>query len=186
MSDGSNRESAELQLVVFRLKEQAYGADIGQVLEIIRATGITAIPGAPSFVDGVINLRGQVIPVIDTARRLGLPPAVTGEGTRIIIVDVDGITAGLIVDGVSEVLRLPASSVRPAPAAVGGVNAAYLQGIALLEERLIILVDMTRVLQADEKLVLQEIAAAGTDRPDAPDGAQGAGPDGGPDAHGTR
>lgn len=163
MAEETNRESGELQLVIFRLKDQTYGVDIGHVLEIIRAVDITFIPGAPAFVEGVINLRGRVIPIIDLARRLGLDPIETNESTRIIIVDVRGATAGMMVDGVSEVLRLPVSLIQPAPAMVNGVSAEYLRGIALLEDRLIILVDLTRVLHAEEKQALRQMAQAEDD-----------------------
>ncbi|MBE3587700.1 MAG: chemotaxis protein CheW [Thermoanaerobacteraceae bacterium] len=155
MADG---HEGELQLVVFRLKEQTYGVDIGHVMEIIRAADITAIPGAPSFVEGVINLRGRVIPVIDLARRLGLAPTTVADHTRIVIVEVGGATAGMMVDGVSEVLRLSRESIQPPPAMVAGVSAAYLQGIALVGERLIILLDTTRVFRREEKEALQELA----------------------------
>jgi purine-binding chemotaxis protein CheW len=154
----NKNQQGELQLVVFRLKEQTYGIDIGHVLEIIRATDITAIPGAPAFVEGVINLRGRVIPVIDLAHRLGLAPISISENTRIIIVEVGGATAGMMVDGVSEVLRLSRESIQPPPPMVAGVSAAYLQGIALVDERLIIFLDATRVFRQEEKEALQELA----------------------------
>lgn len=158
----TNNQQEELQLVVFRLNEQTYGVDIGHVLEIIRATDITAIPGAPEFVEGVINLRGRVIPVIDLARRLGLAPiSVTGD-SRIVIMEVGGATAGMMVDGVSEVLRLCRGSIQPPPAMVAGVSAGYLQGIALVDQRLIVLLDTTRVFRQEEKAVLQELAEQGT------------------------
>jgi purine-binding chemotaxis protein CheW len=148
----------ELQLVVFRLKEQVYGVDINHVLEIIRATGVTAIPGAPAFVEGVINLRGRVIPVIDLARRLGLGTTGRSENTRIIIVEVGGATAGMVVDGVSEVLRLSPDDIQPPPAMVAGVSAAFLQGIALVGERLVILLDVTRIFHREEKEALRELS----------------------------
>lgn len=148
----------ELQLVVFRLKEQVYGVDINHVLEIIRAAGVTAIPGAPAFVEGVINLRGRVIPVIDLARRLGLGTTGRSENTRIIIVEVGGATAGMVVDGVSEVLRLSPDDIQPPPAMVAGVSAAFLQGIALVGERLVILLDVTRIFHREEKEALRELS----------------------------
>ncbi|MDQ0285637.1 purine-binding chemotaxis protein CheW [Desulfofundulus luciae] len=160
----AGEQQGELQLVVFHLKEQTYGVDIGHVLEIIRASDITAIPGAPDFVEGVINLRGRVIPVIDLARRLGLAPINVTGNTRIVIVEVGGTTAGMMVDGVSEVLRLPRESIQPPPAMVAGVSAAYLQGIALVDDRLIILLDTTRIFRREEKEALQELAEQAEER----------------------
>ncbi|MGB9804268.1 chemotaxis protein CheW [Desulfofundulus sp.] len=154
---GGERRS-ELQLVVFRLKEQTYGVDISHVLEIIRALDITAIPGTPDFVEGVINLRGRVVPVIDLARRLGLDPVNVTANTRIVIVEVGGTTAGMMVDGVSEVLSLSQESIQPPPPMVAGIAAAYLKGIALLDDRLIILLDTTRIFHREEKEALQELA----------------------------
>ncbi|RKO66878.1 chemotaxis protein CheW [Desulfofundulus salinus] len=160
----AGEQQGELQLVVFRLKEQTYGVDIGHVLEIIRASDITAIPGAPDFVEGVINLRGRVIPVIDLARRLGLAPINVTGNTRIVIVEVGGTTAGMMVDGVSEVLRLSQESVQPPPPMVAGVAATYLQGIAMVDDRLIILLDTTRIFRREEKEALQELAEQAEER----------------------
>ncbi|WP_018086503.1 chemotaxis protein CheW [Desulfurispora thermophila] len=148
----------EEQLVVFLLNEQLYGIDISQVLEIIRPTGVTVLPGTPDFIEGVINLRGTVIPVMDLARRFGLSSGQGTEEQRVVIVESAGVKVGLLVDGVSEVLRVTGQQIQPPPAAglVGGVEC--IRGIALLENRMIILLDMNKVLQVGERQKLLELA----------------------------
>ncbi|MBM7856060.1 purine-binding chemotaxis protein CheW [Desulfohalotomaculum tongense] len=147
----------EEQVVVFQLNDQTYGIDIVSVREIIRMEEITKIPGAPDFMEGIIKLRGGVIPVIDLCRRFGL---ISGERTsqsRIIIVQVNNTTFGMIVDAVQEVLRIPSSSIEPPPPMAGGVNVSYLKGVALLEERLIILLDHNKILYDSEQEELQQL-----------------------------
>lgn len=141
----------EEQVVVFRLMEQVYGVDINAVFEIIRMETITRIPRTPEFVEGVINLRGRIIPVIDLASRFGLGRNQQTQASRIIIVEVSGQTIGMIVDAVQEVLRFPAASIEPPPPVIHGVDAVYLRGIAVLEERLIILLDQNKILMDTEK-----------------------------------
>lgn len=147
----------EEQLVVLLLNEQLYGIDINQVLEIIRPAGVTALPGTPDFIEGVINLRGTVIPVMDLARRFGLSSVQDSEAQRVVIVESGGVKVGLLVDGVSEVLRVNEQQIQPPPSTglVGGVEC--IRGIALLENRIIILLDMNRVLQVGERKILQEL-----------------------------
>lgn len=143
--------SQEEQIVVFQLMEQVYGIDINSVYEIIRMESITKIPRTPHFVEGVINLRGRIIPVIDLGVRFGLGQNERTQASRIIIVEVSGQTVGMIVDSVQEVLRIPVNSIEPPPPVVNGVDAAYLRGIAILEERLIVLLDQNKILMEEEK-----------------------------------
>lgn len=147
-----NREE---QLVVFQLSEQTYGIDIASVYEIIRMEKITRVPRTPDFVEGVINLRGRIIPVIDLSRRFNLSFAERTNSSRIIIVDVGGNTIGIIVDAVSEVLRIQAASVEPPPPMIHGIDAAYLRGIAILESRLVILLNLEKILFEHERDELQ-------------------------------
>ena len=148
----NNLQSAqEEQVVVFQLMEQVYGVDINSVYEIIRMESITKIPRTPHFVEGVINLRGRIIPVIDLGLRFGLGQSERTQDSRIIIVEVSGQTIGMIVDSVQEVLRVPLNTIEPPPPVVNGVDAAYLRGIAILEQRLIILLDQNKVLMEEEK-----------------------------------
>ncbi|MDI6710287.1 MAG: chemotaxis protein CheW [Bacillota bacterium] len=136
----------EEQVVVFQLAEQTYGVDIARVYEIIRMEAITRVPRAPQFVEGVINLRGRIIPVIDLRRRFGMPQNEQTRASRIIIVEMNGMTVGMVVDAVLEVLRLPADSIEPPPPVINGIDSAYLRGIALWGERLIIMLDTEKVL----------------------------------------
>jgi len=145
----------EDQVVVFQLSEQTYGIDIASVYEIIRMEKITRVPRTPDFVEGVINLRGRIIPVIDLCKRFNLPDSEKTGSSRIIIVDVDGNTVGMIVDAVSEVIRVPVGSIEPPPAMIHGIDAAYLKGIAILDSRLIILLNLEKMLYEHEKSELQ-------------------------------
>jgi len=148
--------SREDQIVVFQLAEQTYGIDIASVYEIIRMEKITRVPRTPHFVEGVINLRGKIIPVIDLCKRFNLPLAERTGASRIIVVDVSGNTIGMIVDAVSEVLRLPLESIEPPPPMIHGIESAYLRGIAILDSRLVILLNLEKILYEHEKNELQE------------------------------
>jgi purine-binding chemotaxis protein CheW len=143
-----------LQLVTFRIGEEEFGVNILQVQEIIRMLDITKVPKAPDFVEGVINLRGKVIPVIDLRKRFGLPARERDKMSRIIVVEIGTTVVGFIVDAVSEVLRLPASTVEPPPPVVAGLDAEYISGVGKLDDRLLIMLDMDRLLSRDEKTAL--------------------------------
>lgn len=145
------QSSQEEQIVVFQLMEQVYGIDINSVYEIIRMESITKVPRSLHFVEGVIDLRGRIIPVIDLSVLFGLGQNERTQASRIIIVEVSGQTIGMIVDSVQEVLRIPVSAIEPPPPVVNGIDAAYLRGIAILEERLIILLDQNKILMEEEK-----------------------------------
>ena len=147
-----------LQLVTFRLGNEEFSLDILRVQEIIRHMELTRVPRTPDFVDGVINLRGRVIPVLDLRKRFGLPSDEKTNETRIIVVDVDNKTVGLKVDAVSEVLRLPADTVEPAPAIVTGAESDYIKGVGKLEGRLLILLDVEKILTRTERDALGLVA----------------------------
>ncbi len=149
---------AEEQLVIFELANEVYGVDIGRVQEIIRMTSITKLPRAPEFVEGVINLRGKVIPVVDLKKRFGLEEGERGRSSRIVVVDVGQQTLGMVVDGVSEVLRINRSAIEPPSPVVTTIESDYIRGIAKLEARLIILLDLDKVLSWDERRKLMEVA----------------------------
>src|SRR3979490_2000828 len=116
----------EQQLVVFQLGAELYGVDIARVHEIIRLQTVTRVPRAPSFVEGVINLRGKVIPVVDLRRRFGLPLADHTRATRPVVVEIGDQVVGIIVDSVSEVLRVSTATIEPPSPVVAGIDSEYL------------------------------------------------------------
>jgi purine-binding chemotaxis protein CheW len=139
-----------LQLVTFKLAGEEYATDILKVQEINRMVEITSVPNAPHYVEGVINLRGKVIPVIDLRKKFGLEAKEIDAQSRIMVVDV-GKTVGLIVDSVSEVLRLPADTVEPPPAMALNGGSEYIRGIGKLDDRLVILLDVDKLLSNGDK-----------------------------------
>lgn len=139
-----------LQLVTFTLGEEEYAVDILKVQEINRMKEITKIPNAPYYVEGVINLRGKVIPVVSLRKFFGLPEEEDRTKQKIMIMDIQGTTIGLIVDTVSEVLRISSDIVEPPPSMTYSVNSEFIWGIAKLEDRLIILLDMDRLISKEE------------------------------------
>jgi len=149
MSDGNTSAliSEELlQLVGFKIGSEEFGVDILKVQEINRMMMLTKVPNTPEFVEGVINLRGRIIPVIDLRMRLGLSHKEPDTDTRIIVVELEGNTVGFIVDEVSEVLRIPQSVTEPPPAIVNGVNADFITAVAKLDNKLLILLDLNNIL----------------------------------------
>ncbi len=140
-----------LHLVTFRLGDEEYSVDILRVQEIIRHTELTRVPKAPGFVDGVINLRGKVIPVLDLRKRFGLDAIEKTNETRIIVVDINDKTVGFKVDAVSEVLRLPADTVEDAPEILTDADSGYIKGVGKMEGRLIILLEVSKILTTSEK-----------------------------------
>ncbi|HJA77889.1 chemotaxis protein CheW [uncultured Desulfovibrio sp.] len=139
-----------LQLVTFSIGEEEFGVNILKVQEIIRTMEITKVPRAPDFVEGVINLRGKVIPIIDLRRRFGLAPRGHDKNTRIIVIEINNIIVGFVVDAVSEVLRIPASTVEPPPPVVAGVESDYVSGVGKLQDRLLIMLDLDRLLSSED------------------------------------
>lgn len=148
----------ELQLVVFRLVDEEYGLSITKVQEINRLVPITKLPQTPSFVEGVINLRGRIIPVIDLRKRFQLGVTEDSDDTRIIIVEIEGQTVGAIVDQVTEVVRLPLNAVEPPPPAFM-LDGQYVNGVGKHGERLLILLNLDKVLTSQEAIELKNIHA---------------------------
>ncbi|QDR83284.1 chemotaxis protein CheW [Sporomusa termitida] len=148
----------ELQLVVFRLAREEYGLPITKVQEINRLVPITKLPQTPAFMEGIINLRGRIIPVIDLRKRFQLEISSYNDESRIIIVEVDGQTVGIIVDSVTEVVRLAAVSVEPPPPTFI-LDAKYIQGVGKLDDRLLILLEIDRILTSQETITLKQLSA---------------------------
>jgi purine-binding chemotaxis protein CheW len=146
--------SDEAQVVVLELAGEAYGVEIGKVQEIIRMQPITRVPNGPDWIEGVTNLRGRVIPVLDLRRRFGLAAGEATRRSRIVVAELGEHTVGLVVDGVSEVLRVPADSVEPPSSLVTTAESAYLRGVAKLDQRLVLLLDLGRILAEDQQLAL--------------------------------
>jgi len=144
----------EIQLVVFQLNTREtsteYGVPITQVQEINRLTDPTKLPKAPDFVEGVINLRGKVIPIIDLKKRFGMSKSEYTDDTRIVVVEIAGQTVGVVVDLVTEVLRLPESSIEPPPSMIAGITANYLTGVGKVGNRLLVLLDLAQILSESE------------------------------------
>ena len=147
----------ENQLVVFNLANEDYGVDIGAVDGIVKMQAITKVPQAPDFVEGITNMRGEVLPVLDLRKRFGLPLSETTKDTRIVNVEVDGVKVGMVVDAVTEVLRVAEEEVEPPSPLVTTVDSAFITGIAKVDERLIILLDLERVLTTEEQVELAEL-----------------------------
>jgi purine-binding chemotaxis protein CheW len=136
-------------LATFFLAGEEYGVDVRLVQEIIRLAEITQVPRAPQFVKGVINLRGRIVPVIDLKRKLALGEVEATRQARIVVVKVRDRLMGLLVDGASQVLKVPISTIEAAPEEVVEIDASYIRGVAKLEARLIILVDLHKVLAVE-------------------------------------
>ena len=150
----------EQQLVVFDLASEGYGVDIGVVREIIRLQDITKVPRTPDFVEGVINLRGKVIPVVDLRKRFALPIAADSKDNRIVVVDIGTQDIGVVVDAVTEVLRIGTDLVEPPSSVITDTDSEYLLGIAKLADRMIILLDLQKVLSDTEQGALTELPMA--------------------------
>jgi purine-binding chemotaxis protein CheW len=143
---------AEKQVVLFDLGGETYGLDIATVHEIIRMQPVTKVPKAPAYVEGVINLRGKVIAVIDLGKKFGIDKTDRDKNNRIVVVNIQNTTLGVIVDAVTEVLRIPASSIEPATDIVSFGYLDYLQGIAKLDEKMVILLSLDKLLTQDKTL----------------------------------
>jgi purine-binding chemotaxis protein CheW len=144
-NDIQNNYDEQIQLVSFNLGLEEFGIDILKVQEINRMVEITKVPQAPSYVEGVINLRGKVIPVIDLRRKFSLEAGEYDKNTRIVVADVSGHVIGMVVDAVSEVLRIPRSTIEPPPEIVTGVDSEYISGVVKLDEKLLIFLDISKI-----------------------------------------
>lgn len=142
--------TSTLQLVSFRLHEEEYGIEITKVQEIILLGEITRVPQTPEFIKGLINLRSTVIPIVDLRLRFGMPEQPPTDETRIMVVNIAGRTIGIVVDAVSEVLRVAKDQIAPPPPTVAGLGRQYLTGLVKLEKRLLILLDIDRILTEEE------------------------------------
>lgn len=141
-----------IQLVSFNLDQEEYGVEVLKVREIIRMNTITHMPNTPHYVEGIINLRGKVIPIISMRKRFGLQESENDSHTRIMIMDVGGELMGFIVDSVSEVIRISGTEIQPSPSvAGGGIDQDCISGVINMSERLLVLLDLDRMFSQEEK-----------------------------------
>jgi purine-binding chemotaxis protein CheW len=158
LTEGENIMS-EQQLVVFGLGKEEFGIDISRVREIVRLQNITAIPQSMDFVEGIVNLRGQIVPIVDLCKRFRVVNSSSTEESarRIIVVNMAEQNIGVLVDGVSEILRIPDESIEPTPPIVAsGISSDFIRGVAKVENRLIIVLDLDRIFSVEEKAVLAQ------------------------------
>jgi len=139
-----------LQWVTFRLDEEKYGINVMAVQEVLKVTEITQVPGAPDFVLGIINLRGNVVTVIDTRSRFGLEPCDVTDNTRVVVIESEKQVIGILVDSVAEVVYLKASEIDDAPNVGNDESAQFIQGVSNRDGELLILVDLDKLLSDDE------------------------------------
>lgn len=143
-------EDPLLQWVTFRLDNETYGVNVMQVQEVLRMTEIAPVPGAPDYVLGIINLRGNVVTVIDTRKRFGLEPREVDDATRIVITEIEQQVIGMLVDAVAEVVDVRMSEIETAPSVGNDESSRFIQGVSSREGELLILVDLNKLLSADE------------------------------------
>jgi purine-binding chemotaxis protein CheW len=149
----------EERLVVFELNSEAYGIDVTCVQSIIPLQPINVVPGAPAFIEGIINLRGAVVPVVDLRARFNMPLPPQNHKSVIVIVELSHLRLGLIVDKVTDVTKIAKSEIEPAPPLLTSLETAYLRGIGKVKERLVILLDLGRVFSIEEQTGLIQTAA---------------------------
>lgn len=148
---------AEQQLVVFGLGKEEFGIDISRVREIVKLQNITSIPQSMDFVEGIVNLRGTIVPIVDLNKRFTVANRRDSDDTerRIIVVNMAEQNIGILVDGVSEILRVPDEAIEPTPPIVAsGISSDFIKGVAKVQERLIIFLDLDRIFSAEEQEAL--------------------------------
>jgi purine-binding chemotaxis protein CheW len=163
MSEGKTHGAAEWgtegessQCILFKMGNEYYGISIASVKEIIKPVPITRIPKSPPFVEGVIDLRGRILPIVNLRTMFGLEPLPLTEDSRFVDIHIEGLNIGIVVEAVSEVVRLSNKQIEPAPAMVAGVDGKYLKGIARMEDKLVLLMDVDEVFSRWKKKGNQE------------------------------
>jgi purine-binding chemotaxis protein CheW len=154
------------QFISFSVGEEEYGLELLRVKEVIRIREITWLPKAPKFVKGIINLRGDVIPIIALREKFGLEPRENTAATRVIVVELDGRLMGMVVDSASQVVRIPADQIDPPPPVLGGLSQEFITGVGKLDDKLVILLNVDAILNVEEIKALSSMdrAAAGAAR----------------------
>jgi purine-binding chemotaxis protein CheW len=157
INDSSSTEEL-LQLVIFQLSNEEFGTSISNVKEIIRIPDITKIPHVPDYVEGIINLRSKIIPIINLATRFGLAREEINNQSRIVVVEIEGILAGIVVDAVTEVLQISTENIESAPEMITSkISEKYIEGVGKLNDRLLILLDINQILTDDQKVHIGQL-----------------------------
>ncbi|QHS22267.1 chemotaxis protein CheW [Virgibacillus sp. MSP4-1] len=151
------KEQRNEKVIVFQIKNEEYGAPVDAVGSIERMVEVTRVPGTPPFVKGVINLRGVVTPIIDLRERFGIEPAEYDDRTRIIIVSLEDKEVGMIVDTANDVIDVSADAIEPPPEVIGSVDVDYIRGVAKLDNRLLILLNIEKVLSEEEITEISQV-----------------------------
>lgn len=157
MAKETEKNEEIIQLVSFNIGSEEFGVEILKVQEINKLIQVTKVPNSPVFVEGVINLRGRVIPIVDLRTRLGMEKKLHDKNTRSIVVEIEGKTIGFVVDSVNEVLRIPKNITEAPPAIVSGIDANYITSVAKMEDRLLILLDLDKILTVEEKRLISKV-----------------------------
>ncbi len=152
----ANSKSNSSSYVTFSLEDETYAIDVLQVQEVLKITEIAPVPGVPDYILGIINLRGDVVTVIDARRRMQLPERAPDDASRIVIIDVDNQNVGILVDSVAEVVSIPPDEVDPAPAVGNDQTSRFILGVSSKEEKLTILIDLNKLLSDDEWAAIRE------------------------------
>lgn len=161
MKMAEEQKQDELQLVAFCLQGEEFAVDIQKVREVLKLTQITPLPQSLDFIEGVINLRGEVIPVVDLRKRFRIAGSNQSVDARIIIVEIEESLVGLIVDSVTEVLHLSGAAVDPPPRRLAGTRTEFISGVGKLGDRLIIILDIDRILSTEEQVELEQLVVDG-------------------------
>ncbi|NLY43109.1 MAG: purine-binding chemotaxis protein CheW [Clostridiaceae bacterium] len=146
-----------MQFVIFKIEAEEFGVDIMKVKEIIKPLQIVRVPNTPVFIEGIINLRGKVHPVFNLRKKFGFPEKPFDDDTKIVIVDVNGVDIGFIVDEVNEIVRIEEDQIEEAPRFISGVNSQYISGVGKIDSRMIIILDLDLVLSVDEQEQLKAV-----------------------------
>jgi len=155
-------ETGELrQFISFSVGDEEYGLELLRVKEVIRVREITWLPRAPAFVKGIINLRGDVIPIVDLREKFGLEAVGETAQTRVIVVEMGGQLVGMVVDSASQVVRIPAAQIDPPPPVLGGFSQEFITGVGKLEDKLVVLLNVDSLLTSEERNALSAISAGG-------------------------
>lgn len=148
---------AENQYVIFKLGNEEYGVDIMKVKEISEYRESTKVPNAPYFVDGIINLRGEIIPIINLKKRFNIENKGVNSDTRIIVININDKNVGFVVDEASQVLRIDEKNIEQAPEIIVGVDRQYINGVGKIDDKIVILLDLEKILSDEEKEKLEEM-----------------------------